>query len=105
MRRFSVFRVSEDGLSRRRWDFGTSVDHEGFALILDWYSVERRNTARGRFSKAVANDRWAAMDERRYTSGLSRPVNIPGDVLDEAWASVPRSTYIGWRTDEHKLAA
>lgn len=105
MSRISVYRVADDSLSRERWNFEAVVDREGFALVLCGYAVERRKTARGRFSGAEPKDRWSSMDERHYTSGLSRPTAIPGDVVSEAWGLIPRSLYIGWLTNEHKLAA
>lgn len=105
MARVSVFRVTDEGLSRLRWDFEASIDRDGFCLTLDGYGIERRRAARGRFSQAANGERWRAIDERRYYSGIERPVEIPDDVLEEAWASVPKAAYIGWKTDAQRQAA
>ena len=100
----TVFRPADDSLSRQRWDFTPTVSpHSGFGLILSRYSIERRKSLRGRFRGADVADRWQAMDERPYASGLPRPTSIPDDVVSEAWDQIGMTTYIGWRTDEHAL--
>ncbi len=100
----SVYREAEDRLSRQRWDFtATMASPGGFGLILSRYSIERRKAAKGRWPAADSPDRWEAMDERFYNSQLPRPSSISADVLAEAWRSIERTTYIGWRTAEHAL--
>ena len=90
-----VYRESEDKLSREAWEF----DVRGDILLLRSYRIERRAVPKGRFRVADTRERWVAMDERRYYSGLERPLDIPHDVLREA---VERSVaiHLGWTNAE-----
>ena len=90
-----IHRLAEDGLSRQFWDF----DISDATIVLRRHGVERRASLRGRFKAPPPSDRWAAMDERRYNSGLPRPSSIPHDVLTEA-ASFEMDVMIGWRNAE-----
>ena len=93
----SVFRESEDGLSRERWDFR----HTGQSLVLQKFSIERREKSKGRFKMAGRADRWEGFDERKYNSGLARPTEIPMDVIRDAVA-FDLDVYIGWTNLESR---
>ncbi len=93
----SVFRPAVDGLSRERWEFM----HNGDYLVLMSYGIERRASAKGRFSKATASDRWEARDERAYNSRLPRPTTIPSDVIFEA-AARTLTVSVGWTNEASK---
>lgn len=99
----SVFRVSEDGLCRQRWDFRFAVGYHAQGIVLSAYGIERRKSTKSRFAKAIPRDRWQSPDERHYNSGLSRPEAIPGDVVREALLSEPVGVYIGWTNAESKV--
>jgi hypothetical protein len=98
----SIYRVAPDGLSRERWDFDVGGSHGCFGVRFTFYGIERRK-AKGRFTMAKSDERWDSRDERRYFSGLPRPTAVPADVLDEAWAAVPRTTYIGYFNEDCRL--
>lgn len=68
---------------------------ENLDLALVGYGIERRKTARGRFSGATVQDRWRGMDERPYNGRLPRPTSVPHDVLIEASTPIIVSVYIG----------
>jgi len=94
----TVLRIADDGLSREKWEFR----HTGQMLVLSYYAIERRDNAKGRFKAAERLDRWVAMDERPYNSGLPRPTEIPPDVIREA-ASFDLDINIGWTNKESRL--
>lgn len=98
MRR-SIYRPAPDGLSREYWEFTLTLFAGSMDLTLTHYGVQRRITKRGSFRGAEAKERWSRDDERRYTSGLPRPVSVPEDVLAEV-LQVPVRYYIAFANEE-----
>ena len=94
-----VFRPAPDGKSRQVWSFSVNKDWGAVSICLNSYCIQRR-VGKGRFSNATPPDRWQSCDERRYSSGLPRPTEIPADVMDEAKAQVAFRFYIGWTNQE-----
>lgn len=90
-----VFRESEDKLSRQRWTFTETVDR----IVLTDYAIERRSSPRGRFKSPKHGESWSNMDERSYASGISRPTDIPIDVIKEALTR-DVDVNIGWHNKE-----
>jgi len=99
-----VERICHDGLSKHVWGFGFSSGYEGGVKItLTSYQIERRASTRHKFKCIGAQERWLAMDERAYMSGLSRPKTIPEFVMDEAKSAITFEFYIGWPMPECRM--
>ncbi len=86
---------------RLAWTFQYSAQN-GFRL--ERYAEETRKNKRCKWVGLF----WSSMDERRYFSKFSRPVNIPANVIAEAKRTVAEQihkapVYIGWFNEEHKL--
>lgn len=92
----TITRRSDDGLSEKLWEFRLS--HNG--VILTFYKEGERETKR----HAFRGPKWDAFNVR--CSELSRPSEIPTDVLQEAidrWKEVYGTpiVYIGWENENH----
>lgn len=101
----NVYRAAPDGCSRECWGFSVTADFSDRVKIsLRYYGIERRKSGRGKLAKALPEDRWSTSDERRYFSGLERPLSVPADVLAEATAAIEISYYIGGDRTENKIS-
>jgi hypothetical protein len=101
----SVYRPAPDGCSREHWGFSVDADRsDRVNIVLRFYGTERRKSGRGKFAKALPEDRWSTMDERRYFSGQERPTSVPADVLAEARASIEISYFIANDRAENKIS-
>jgi len=97
--------LGTDGLARHRWVFHCRPHCGEVALVLVGFGTQRRKTSRGRWSDPRPAERWDWMDERRYNSGLNRPIKIPDGVLAEAVVSIKPVFYIGWTNEESRYDA
>lgn len=90
-------------LERKLWRFTPIYDYLGqLSLRLCSYHEQTRLTKRHKF----AGKQWSCMDERTYCSALSRPTEIPPDVLTEVVEKLidlmrNPTVYIGWINPEH----
>lgn len=102
----SIYRPAPDGCSRECWQFSVTADFsDRVKITLRGYGIERRKSGRGKFAKALPEDRWSTSDERRYFSGLERPASVPNDVLTEARSAIEISFYIAIDRAENKIPA
>lgn len=96
----SSFCDSPDGLSRERWDFNLNGGLGGLSLTLVGHSIERRSKPKGRYRAAVTTERWSAYDERKYASGLPRPVEVPYERAVDALVGASVKINLGWNNDQ-----
>ena len=101
----NVYRPAPDGITREWWGFSVTADFsDRVKVILRGYGIERRKSARGKWPKALPEDRWSMADERRYFSKLERPTSVPADVLDEARKSIEITFYIASDRAENQIS-
>jgi hypothetical protein len=91
-----VQRQSEDGLSRKAWEFSL----HGNYLVLKRYAEETRQTRRHGWRGPF----WASSDERSYNSKLPRPQSIPEDVYLDALKGYEIQVSVGWCRQESVVA-
>jgi hypothetical protein len=100
MTAIEVIRGTE--LERKVWSFDYDLTHRGeFSLRLVGYFEQMRATKRHKFT----GNKWVYSDERHYCSQLSRPTEIPSDILAEAISEMQNraksaTVYIGFLNNE-----
>jgi len=102
MRRVNL--IAPDGLSREYWEFDLDGGGSNFIATLKAYGIERRSVPKGMFRKAQPMDRWSAYDERRYTSGITRPTEIPKEIMWKLMSEASCLFRIGFNNAECEKA-
>lgn len=90
----------EDKFRRKVWFFDYNDYHRGLRLVR--YAEQTRQSNRHKWQ----GDVWNSYDERPYISKLPRPVEIPGDIIKDAYNQIldviiNRPVYIGWFNDKN----